>query len=73
MSMPKPNLLGRVFGRLTVVGEIIGLRVTKWYCRCACGARVQVRSAHLMSGSTKSCGCLALEGRSSSIGRAAGS
>ena len=55
---------GQVFGRLTVLEESAppteytaykGL----WYrCRCQCGNTVVVRRDSLVSGNTKSCGCL---------------
>ena len=58
---------GQVFGRLTVLEEAPapseyttyeGL----WYrCRCQCGNTVGVRRNSLVSGNTKSCGCLRRE------------
>ena len=58
---------GQVFGRLTVLEEAPapteyttykGL----WYrCRCQCGNTVVVRRDSLVSGNTKSCGCLQRE------------
>ena len=55
---------GQVFGRLTVLEESAppteytaykGL----WYrCRCQCGNTLVIRRSALMSGNTKSCGCL---------------
>ena len=60
----KRLLPGQVFGRLTVLEEAPapteytaykGL----WYrCRCQCGNTVVVRRDALVSGNTKSCGCL---------------
>jgi len=32
-----------------------------WLCRCICGNLTEVASAHLISGHTKSCGCLRKE------------
>jgi hypothetical protein len=32
-----------------------------WKCKCKCGSIVFVRSGHLISGNTKSCGCLQRE------------
>lgn len=56
------DLLGWVFGRLTVIGEPIneggGL---KWLCRCTCGAEKHVLRAHLTGGYSQSCGCLSAE------------
>ena len=58
-----PDLKGRAFGRLEVIentgerrhGNIV------WLCQCSCGAKTQVRSRGLLSGKTRSCGCLQRE------------
>lgn len=54
------NLHGQQFDRLKVVGHkpkrING--VPKWFCRCACGNELYVEAERLISGRTKSCGCL---------------
>lgn len=56
--MKRINLLGHVYGRLTVVAQI----GTAWVCDCACGAKGKVvRTTLLRSGTTKSCGCLRRE------------
>lgn len=56
------NLIGQVFGRLTVVekAENIGASVA-WKCVCECGNEVIVRAECLKNGSTKSCGCFKSE------------
>jgi hypothetical protein len=53
------NLVGRVFGRLTVQRNIPPTypRHTRWRCRCACGRRVDVNAVNLKSGRQVSCGC----------------
>jgi hypothetical protein len=54
------NLLGRKFGRLTVV-EHRGLgkqHENRWLCRCECGKETIVVGKSLISGNTRSCGCL---------------
>ena len=63
----KRLLPGAVFGRLTVLEETSapteytaykGL----WYrCRCQCGNETVVRRSSLVSGATRSCGCLRRE------------
>lgn len=56
------NLLGKTFGRLTVIsygGRI--KRKTGWNCRCTCGKELSVNSDKLRSGKTQSCGCLQRE------------
>ena len=59
--------VGTVFSRLTVIGK-----VTKFYdnaertffrCECVCGAEKDVLKYNLLSGGTKSCGCLNTEGK----------
>ena len=57
------DLTGRVFGRLTVTGRgpngyRNGRPVATWVCACACGATVGTKRSDLVSGDTKSCGCL---------------
>lgn len=54
----KPDLIGQVFGKLTVIEldqESSDRR--KWICKCSCGNTVSVREYNLKSGNTKSCGC----------------
>jgi|SRR5690606_13156339 len=57
------DLTGEVFGRLTVDrivrGEYPNGRTwIKWACHCECGEKSEVVSQNLLSGHTKSCGCL---------------
>ncbi len=57
----KVELLGKVFGKLTVISEngkdLQGAYL--WRCQCECGKETVVRSWSLRAGDTKSCGCLA--------------
>ena len=57
-SRKKLDLTGQRYGKLTVLGpaENINGR-TAWRCRCDCGQETVVRTLHLRSGHTKSCGC----------------
>ena len=57
------NLAGLKFGRLLVDSEAARNPCgrTRWNCTCACGKRVIVRSCHLKSGHTVSCGCWKIE------------
>lgn len=60
----KIDLIGRVFGRLTVIGLLhqeLNKKHKHWQCRCECGKEVIIRASHLLVGSSKSCGCLAVE------------
>lgn len=55
----KINLVGRTYGRFTVIRE--GGRTNhgnvKWVCKCSCGNIVEVAGGSLRNGLTKSCGC----------------
>ena len=56
------NLMGRAFGRLTVLARAASLRRRPlWRCRCACGGERVVLAASLRDGKTQSCGCLHVE------------
>lgn len=58
------NLRGMRFGILKVIkrGENYinnnGKTFPKWLCKCDCGNKKEIRATHLLSGATKSCGCL---------------
>lgn len=54
------NLIGKKFGRLTVVDYIGKNKNMKriWLCKCECGKEKEVPTSYLTSGDTKSCGCL---------------
>ena len=56
------NLIGSIFGRLTVV-EFVGKRNghIQWKCACSCGNYRVVFRGNLTSGSTVSCGCHSVE------------
>jgi hypothetical protein len=66
MAMPRLRLEGQVFGRLTVTAYAGKLRrgVSIFTCRCECGNATTVRGRGLVSGATRSCGCLARESTS---------
>ena len=57
------KLIGKKFGKLTVI-EFLGTNsyAKPYYkCKCECGNEVEVVGAHLLSGNTRSCGCIKLE------------
>lgn len=62
------DLTGERFGRLTVVkraeSRILsnGKHVTRWLCKCDCGNETIVASSSLVTGLTKSCGCIKSHG-----------
>lgn len=58
----KESLVGKRFGRLTVIQEIKeGRKIVFCLCLCDCGKIKKVRVASIKSGQTKSCGCLVVE------------
>lgn len=63
IGRPPVSLLGRVFGRLTVIsikGRNNQNRAT-WLCLCVCGNECVVRGDTLTTGRSQSCGCLQQE------------
>lgn len=53
------DLTGQRFGRLVVLKRIENRgRFVCWLCKCDCGEEAKVTSNSLLSGHTKSCGCL---------------
>ena len=60
----KADLIGQRFCRLVVLEESQREKrcaSVKWLCHCDCGKGCVVTTGHLMSGHTKSCGCLVSE------------
>jgi hypothetical protein len=62
-SMRKQNLIGKKFGRLTVIsiGKMIQegkLKRTCWNCLCECGNVIIAKTYNLNRGGVRSCGCL---------------
>ena len=68
-STKKLDLTGQRYGKLTVLEPApnIGTK-TAWLCRCDCGQETVVRTYHLRSGHTVSCGCIAPEGAGAGLG-----
>lgn len=54
----KLNLVGQVFGQLTVLKVGKGKRRSTWICKCECGNIKEAVGSSLKRGQTKSCGCL---------------
>ncbi len=54
------DLTGQKFGRLTVISRADNDQKgrTQWLCQCDCGKQKTVLSLNLISGNTKSCGCI---------------
>ena len=60
----KLDLLGSVFGRLTVIQENTERAndgKVKWICVCSCGNSLITIGTSLTKGCTRSCGCLQRE------------
>lgn len=56
------DLAGRTFGRLTAIRRVASSREGSiWECSCECGKSTRVTAGRLVSGKTRSCGCLARE------------
>lgn len=64
MRVTHQNLIGKRYGRLTVV-EYAGTsknRKAMWICKCDCGCTTApIVGSNLIKGSTNSCGCLKTE------------
>lgn len=61
-SREKMNLAGRVFERLTVLEEHKSTKRGRfWKCQCSCGNIIICQQSNLLSGISKSCGCLRKE------------
>lgn len=66
MRATKQKLSGKKFGRLIVIERTENSLPSKskpyghvqYICQCSCGKSVVVRGGNLVSGKTKSCGCL---------------
>lgn len=57
------EIIGKRFNRLKVIGSTERGKGTKvyWKCQCDCGEVIELRQDRLLSGATKSCGCLQKE------------
>jgi len=58
--MKETDITGKRFGKLTAIrSEGVGpCWRTMWMCHCDCGRDVTVYKNNLVSGHTRSCGCL---------------
>ena len=56
--MSSPQLVGKTFGRLTVLAQLQNERGrSSWYCSCSCGWFKITNGNALQIGTTTSCGC----------------
>lgn len=57
----KNEFVGKRFGKLFIVKKLAGIykdRSLMWEAECDCGNIIKIASKYLLSGKTKSCGCL---------------
>lgn len=67
------DLTGQTFGKLTVLGYAGKFKGThRWTCACSCGNTCEVSQTSLLSGKTRSCGCLRAETLEQSLKRSQG-
>lgn len=64
-----PDLIGQIFGRLTVIENLGAKEYGKQFflCQCDCGEKVKVSRTGLNAGWKKSCGCLKRESGSKNL------
>lgn len=61
-SPDSESMIGRVFGRLTVIEEADRQKSNRRFrCECVCGGEAVTTIYNLLRGNTKSCGCLKRE------------
>lgn len=62
---PRPSqrlkIIGKRFGRLTVLKLTTKIGESRWLCKCDCGKEIIVKGSYLTTGDTRSCGCLKIE------------
>ena len=64
MGRPRIEMVGKKYGRLTVIDQYQkqnGDKKPVYYCKCDCDCgtkNYEVQAAHLRNGHTKSCGCI---------------
>ena len=68
MTRPKNDLTNKKFNRLTVMYQAedyvypnTNKHLTMWHCKCECGNEIDVLQSSLITGNTKSCGCLVVD------------
>lgn len=59
------ELIGKKYGRLTVLRRSNGMGVCPviMLCRCDCGNETRTSASHIKNGHSKSCGCFSIENR----------
>lgn len=57
----KKDIEWKRFGRLVAIELVPGNGRSRWKCVCDCGNVIEANRTNLVSGNTKSCGCLRKE------------
>jgi hypothetical protein len=52
------SLVGERFSRLTVLSQYVKNYESTCWCVCDCGSEKEIPATHLLTGNTRSCGCL---------------
>ena len=54
------DLTGQVFGRLTIIKQVLSQKPkqVRWLCLCECGIEIETYGVNLRTGDKRSCGCL---------------
>ncbi len=68
-AFPHSKMIGKTFGRLTVLSFSHYDKCRKYNCMCICGKEKIVNGVNLRSGTTKSCGCLIKIARNANMKR----
>ena len=62
IPISRRDFTGQRFGRLTAISRVTEYgKPTKWRFRCDCGNEVEINIYSVLSGLTKSCGCIRRE------------
>lgn len=56
--MPRKEIAGQRFGKLTAIEPVYVNNVLHWECKCDCGNIKIVRASKLNCGEVRSCGCI---------------
>jgi len=67
--MPVIDLLGKKFGKLTVLERDMSKTggAAYWICKCDCGNIISTRGTSLRDGSKQDCGCINKEKRRNNV------
>ena len=69
LSKPRNDLTGQIFGRLKVIEYLYTDKRSMYLCSCECGNNCVVGQSNLVSGHTRSCGCIRRENICSTINK----